>query len=448
MTGGRKVDVAIIGAGAAGLSAATRLKEARRRVLVLEARDRVGGRIETLRDAAFELPIELGAEFVHGKPKVLVRALRKQGIRPRRHADSHWALHDGRLLSVDDTFEDVSKLLMESGRADRTFAAHLADPRTKARWSQLQRAMAAMFVEGYYAAPLNVAGTAAISHMEKAGAEVKAQTLFRVTEGYDVLPRALAEDLARPDELWLNAVVREVRWGPSGVTITARTRGGAQLPTVEAHSAIITVPLAVLAAREGAEGSVRFAPGLPQKAAAVRQLATGAIVKVALRFRRAFWDDRSVRERAASKLRRFSFAHGPGLPVPTFWMPRPFEAPVLVGWAAGPLGEALSGAREDRVLLAALQSMSALFGHPVQALETLVEAVRVRDWQKDPYARGGYAVLPPAGLAAQATLAKPVTNRLFFAGEATHEGGFAGTVNGAMQTGVRAANEALAAARR
>src|SRR5690606_19391640 len=125
----------------------------------------------------------------------------------------------------------------------------------------------------------------------------------------------------------------EVDWGGRGVIVHARTRTGRALPRVEARHAVITVPLAVLAARPPAEGAIRFAPGLPRKREAARRLSTGAVVKLALRFRSPFWRRAQVRHRAEGRLPRFSYVHVPGRPFPTWWTPRPFDVPVLVGWA-------------------------------------------------------------------------------------------------------------------
>ena len=441
-----EADVLVIGAGAAGLAAARALVAKGLTVHVLEARDRVGGRVQTLRDASFEHPIELGAEFVHGKPRSLRRLFREGSLNVRRHRDAHWGLFDGELHDVSDAFGRVSELLVESGRADRTFEAFLEDPRTERAHSRLDLALARLFVDGYYAAPPSIAGTAALRDMERATQAVHAEEMFRVLDGYDAVPRLLAERVREGGgRIFLNAEVHRVRWSGPHVIVEARTAEGEALGPFGARAAIITLPHGVLA-QSPSRGGVRFEPGLPGKMEAVRRLQTGPIVKVALRFRHAFWTERP-RSHSKDRLPSFSFIHGEGLPFPTFWAPLPFSSPVLVGWAGGTRAVALRGLSASEVLHRALDSLSALFRIDRSTIAQLLEAYRVRDWQSDPFARGGYLVVPRGASDAQEELARPESDRLFFAGEATH-GGFAGTVHGAIASGTRAAAEVLRALRR
>lgn len=430
-----RCDAIVIGAGAAGLAAALRLKREGLRVAVLEARDRVGGRIETCREEAFPCPLELGAEFVHGRVPSFTRWARSLRLEIKKPLDVHWFRFQDGLERADEIFDSVSELLLETGKADVPFESFLQDPRTRSRWEEQVRAAAAMFVEGYYAAPIGRAGTAALSFMERKTGEVDALTLRRVMDGYDALTSRMAAKLDRErGELWLNAVVHEIRWSASGIHVQARTRTGAEHATFEADAVVVALPLAVLAAHGPEEGAITFAPGLPKKMDAIRRLATGAIVKIAIRFRRAFWNE---------QVRPFSFVHGPGVDVPTWWTPLPWRVPVLIGWTGGSSAEALSKVDPSIVIRHALRSLAALFGRPEREIEQLAEAYRVRDWQADPYARGGYCVFPVGGLDAQRELARPEGACLFFAGEATHTGGFAGTVHGALESGERAAEELL-----
>jgi monoamine oxidase len=272
---------------------------------------------------------------------------------------------------------------------------------------------------------------------EKTGEVEAASVLRRVVDGYDALTTRMAEGLDRSyGELWVNAIVHTVHWSATGVRVEARTGTGAELPPFEGEAAVVALPVAVLAAEPPAEGAVSFAPGLARKMEAIRRLETGPIVKIAIRFRRMFWEE---------IVRPFGFVHGPGQDVPTWWTPHPLRVPVLIGWTGGSRATALSNLDTSLVLRHALRSLAALFRLPERQIEQLIEAYRVRDWQTDPFARGGYAVFPVGGLEAQQELARPVGDRLFFAGEATDTGGFAGTVNGALDTGERAADELLAA---
>ena len=142
-----------------------------------------------------------------------------------------------------------------------------------------------------------------------------------------------------------------------------------------------------------------------------------------------------------------SFLHVPGAPVPVFWTLAPLRAPALVGWAGGPDAARLSGRPEQVLLREALGSVAQGLRRPAAELEDALDGATVIDWTRDPFARGGYVVFPTGSAWAAGALARPVEGTLFFAGEAT-AGGLAGTVEGALASGERAAREALAAARR
>lgn len=131
--------------------------------------------------------------------------------------------------------------------------------------------------------------------------------------------------------------------------------------------------------------------------------------------------------------------------MPTWWTPLPFQVPVLMGWSGGASADALTGINESEVLRRALQSLQSIFQRDAGDLEEELEAWRIHDWKSDPYARGGYCIVPVGSLDAMEELARPVKDRLFFAGEHTHVGGREGTIHGAIETGERAAEQVLRA---
>jgi len=125
----------------------------------------------------------------------------------------------------------------------------------------------------------------------------------------------------------------------------------------------------------------------------------------------------------------------------------PLHAPLLIAWAGGPKADALAGRDEASLVACALDDLRALFGNDPDPRAEL-EAAYTHDWQTDPYAYGAYSYVATGGGDARAALAAPVGDVLFFAGEATSPASEAGTVAGALQTGERAALEALAALHR
>jgi monoamine oxidase len=127
---------------------------------------------------------------------------------------------------------------------------------------------------------------------------------------------------------------------------------------------------------------------------------------------------------------------------PTWWT-RVTSAPILTGWAASRRGERLSGKPGLFIRDRALESLATIFQFPRPALEAMLQSWHVHDWQFDPYARGSYSYVGVGGEGAQAELAAPMADTLFFAGEATNSEGHHGTVHGAIATGERAAREIL-----
>ncbi|WP_164014919.1 flavin monoamine oxidase family protein [Pyxidicoccus trucidator] len=430
-------DVVILGAGAAGLAAAASLSRAGLRVTVLEARSRLGGRVATLHDPVTDVPLELGAEFVHGEPESLRKLARRARLTVRPCNDTHALSWKGRFGDGAEAFRFM-EALASAKPPDRPVAEVLQERARAERWSPLQVAMARAYVEGFYAANPDTASALAIARMETAAEELGGTTPSRVLEGYDRMLHALARPLLeRPGTVFFNAVAEEVRWAAGEVRVRIRARQGVPLGQVRAKRAVVTLPLGVLRARVPEPGAVRFLPRLPEKERAWGRLEMGALVKVLLRFRTAFWSERD-------DTRRFGFFHGPSLPVPTWWTLSPRESRHLVGWAGGPAAEALSGPGEEEVLMRAVESLASIFRLSRRALHALLESWHVQDWQREPFTRGGYAVIPSGAVDAVEALATPVEGTLFFAGEATNTEGEEGTVHGAIATGERAAREVLA----
>ncbi|RKG87949.1 FAD-dependent oxidoreductase, partial [Corallococcus sp. CA053C] len=241
----RTADVIILGAGAAGLSAADRLVREGLRVIVLEARDRVGGRVATVRDPTSDVPLELGAEFVHGRPPALLRRIHQAGLTVGSCNDTHALLWRGRLGDAEEAFA-FQEELVAAKPPDRSMSEWVAEQVRDQEWLPMRAAMALAFVRGFYAADPDVASTLAIARMEQAVSDGGGATPSRVMEGYDrVLHAMAAKLLAKPDTLFLNAVAEEVRWKPGEVRVRARTRQGVPLGTFQARHAVVTLPVGV-----------------------------------------------------------------------------------------------------------------------------------------------------------------------------------------------------------
>jgi monoamine oxidase len=437
-----QVDVLVVGAGMAGLAAARELGRAGLTVRLLEARDRIGGRVWTRRDDAAPLPIELGAEFIHGRPPETWRIVRAAGLAAYEVAGDMWWSQDGALAPGDASWVESDAILDRMERwtgPDQSFQAFL-DSQCRDMSPKAQR-RAASYVEGFNAAVAERVSIHALAGERRAAATIQGDRSFRILSGYDAVAGWLRAGF-EPDQvaLHLNTVVSALDWRPGTVEAKARSRAGHELEPFRASCALITLPLGVLQAPLETPGAVRFTPDLEERHAALGLLAMGQVVKIGLRFRTPFWE-------RDERLSAMSFLLSHDAAVPTWWSVYPAQAPLLIGWAAGTAAAKLAGPKgrpgEAYVVEQAVGALARLLGVERLLVETELDAWYFHDWQADPFARGAYSYVLAGGLEARATLARPVADTLFFAGEATNSDGHAATVHGAIASGQRAAREVI-----
>jgi len=426
----------VIGAGVAGLAAAAELAREGHAAIVLEARDRIGGRCWSLDGMVPAVPIELGAEFVHGDAEPTMQVLQRAGIPTSDAPEARWVTRRGRLQSANDLFEELMQAFARARsirRRDLSFAEFLGRQGTRALSAQA-RQMAMMMVEGLDAA--DPARVSAREIVEEWSGDSVAGSQSRPMGGYREVVRALREAVPSSDDVRLAAAVETVRWRASDAVVEGHARGGAPF-SLRAKRIIVTVPLGVLQRRPGNSGAIRFDPPLSAKQWALEHLASGPVIKLVLRFRSAFWE-----RIAGRRYRDAAFFHDAAGRIPTFWTALPVRLPILVAWAGGPKAQALAGHDRAQLVDVALQDLRRMFKVRIRFDEEL-QASWFHDWQADPHARGAYSYVTVDGRGARRRLAEPTEDTLFFAGEATDFSGEAATVAGAIASGVRAAREVL-----
>ncbi len=428
-------DVAVIGAGAAGLAAAQRIGAAGLSVVVLEARDRVGGRIHTLRLPGWAVPIEAGAEFIHGEAAEIRNLVQAAGMTIDMTGDAAWGFFDGRLepLQFDDSWKDVFARLEKHANDNLSFAAFLREHCADLPAAEIR--MATGYVEGFNAADSRDISSQWLLEADRASGAGGDAGSQRIPAGYDGILSSLAEALRPPlADLRLGRVVKEIRWREGALTLDIVSPDGASLETVDAACAVITLPLGVLSMPAETIGGVRFEPDIQEQRAAWAKLRMGPVVKAALHFPRKFWID--------ATLESLSFLHVPEGDFPTFWVVPAEEAGILVAWAGGPAAERLTGQPHSEIIGRAVDELARVFNRSAAALAESLVGWHVADWPTDPFSRGAYSYVAVGGIEAGRQLSQPVAETLFFAGEATHSI-LNGTVAGALASGYRAAEQVI-----
>lgn len=438
-------DAIVIGAGAAGLSAARTLADHGMKVLVLEARDRVGGRVFTIHDPASPVPIELGAEFIHGRPEATFRIVEAAGLAACDVSDVHLDMTGGGC--PEDRFsrgiEPILDRLDEADLPEAWSFARFLKSKYVRDTSKEARELALAYVEGLYAAPADKVAALAVREAERTPGPPGPEPSFRVLSGYDRIISWLRAGMGPENgQIYLRTVAREVHWKPGSVEVRAFSPHSGSPLSFRAPKLIVTLPVGVLRARVNEVGALRFSPALADKRRALARLGMGPAFRVTLRFRDRFWED--LRPRAAHcSLGEVSFVHSADPFFPTWWTQLPIRAPLWVGWSGGPAALRLANLDEHALVERALDSLSSLLEAPRELLGSRLDGWYVHDWLKDPFARGAYSYIAVRGLDAPARLAEPVADTIFFAGEATQPPESSGTVGGAIDSGRRAAREVL-----
>ena len=415
-------EVLIIGAGVAGLTAARELTAAGVRVLVLEARERLGGRVMTHHSP--DGPVELGAEFVHGAVEETLSVAREAAL-ALRETDRGAPRASGEDEGPADFFSAMDVVLAHASAdgPDESFR-QLVDrvdvaPEIKAQCLGL--------VEGYHAADPARISVRSLLKNTAADERPGANRQFRFVGGYDGLVAAISQRIDPAlCEVRLSTVVNAVSWGRGRVVV--RTAAGEE---VVAPKLIVTVSLGVLKA-----GVIAFSPRLADKEEIVGRLEMGDAERVSLCLASDAW--------VASKY----FPPGGFLmtgepPFPVWWVSRPPPFPVVTAWSGGRNARALSQLDSGARVEAAVAALAAALGADAGRLRQDLRGGFSHNWLADPFARGAYSYAGVGGSDAGTELAVPIDGTLFFAGEATESDGQNGTVHGAIASGHRTAKQVL-----
>jgi monoamine oxidase len=404
-----EVDVAIIGAGAAGLGAARALENSGLSVIVMEARDRVGGRAHTIM-AAPDITFDLGCGWLHSADQNSFVKIAEQlnfeidktlpPWRERAYGKAFPQDERDDFIRALDEFYDRAE---QAAKKSQDSAANLyLEPGS--RWNPMIDAIST-YVNGCELDQVSISDMDAYEDTD---------INWRVRRGYGALVAAYGASCP----LALNCAVTLI--DHSGKRVRIETSQG----TLTADKVIVTVPTNLIA-----DGAIRFHPALPEKIDAARGLPLGLADKVTLAL------DQPDALPKDGNLRGATMRTAMG----TFHL-RPFGQPCIEGFFGGRFAQELEDAGDGAIAAQSIEEIAALLGNDFRRkLKPLSES----RWAHDPFARGSYSHALPGHAGKRAVLAAPVDGRLFFAGEATSPNFFS-TAHGARDSGERAAEEVLA----
>jgi len=415
----RAEHIVVIGAGAAGLMAARELGRAGKRVTVLEARGRCGGRIHPLPVAEFGYPAEGGAEFVHGEAPVTRGLLREARLSLLPIQGARLYMDQGAFAQDEppDLHTDRFHQTLAGLKADVTVAEFLKRHFAGPQYSRLRHSIVRM-VEGYDAADPHRASVLALrDEWTNSGRRKQA----RIVGGYGALIDFLVAECRQHANIHLNAAVSAIETIEGGVL--ARCANG---DNHSGDAAILSVPLPLLQ-------ETMLPAALRQKAATAAGIGFGNVIKILLRFETRWWT--GIKGQDLSDL-LFLLSNET---VPVWWTQRPTEHPVLTGWLAGPRTQGLAHLDEGELIETGLASLAEIFGLSPKRLKHDVVAARAINWATDPFARGAYSYATLETRAAQSALASAAGGAVFFSGEALYRGPDMGTVEAALASGLQTA---------
>ena len=423
-----KFDVIIIGAGAAGLMAAKILCNAKKKVCILEARDRIGGRVQTITKEGFSKPVEAGAEFIHGKLSLTLNLLKEAGIKYYKTDGQLWQLKNNKLIKREDFIEHADKLMEKLKKLDNdmSIAEFLKKYFNDDKYTNMKLSLQ-QYIEGYEAADIHYFSALAL----KKEWENEDEEQYMIKEGYQPLIDHLKNNcLQNGCKMDLNTIVKKIKWEDDEAEVITKER-----KHFLSKKIIITVPPVFLSGDE-LDAAISFHPDLPAITEAAKQIGYGGVIKIILEFTHAFWETGECRK---AKNLFFLFSEEK---IPTWWSQLPDKIPMLTGWLAGPNSYALSKANDDFILQVALKSLSSIFDINIVILQQYIKSSYIKNWNVDAFSKGAYSYSSITSAAAKKIFATPVANTLFFAGEAFNINSNA-TVDAALTSGKNIAQKIL-----
>ncbi|MEX8546802.1 MAG: flavin monoamine oxidase family protein [Mucilaginibacter sp.] len=424
-------DTIIIGAGAAGLITALELAKAGKKVIVLEARNRIGGRCFTFSGDGFTTSIELGAEFIHGELPLTLKLLKEAQIVYEPVSGNNFQAKNGEIKQSEffmEHWDEFEKALSEV-QEDQSLEQFLQQNFAEEKYAGLRKS-ATQFAAGYDTADSERVSLFSLRNEWLGGHEEETQ--FRIPGGYIQLMGFLLEEIEKfGGEIKLNAMVKQVNWKPGLVEVVT-----ADNASFTGKKLVLTVSLGVLVLDGNETAAITFNPDLFEQRKAATEMGFGAIIKVLMEFTGPFWKDRGLNNM------QFLFSEEK---IPTWWTQNPQQNNVLTGWLGGKPQDEMQHLNDEEILQEAIISLAHIFNVDASFITQKLVSAKVYNWTADPFARGSYSYATLKTASALKILKKPVAQTIYFAGEALFEGEQLGTVEAALVTGLEVAKAIIGA---
>lgn len=428
-----KYDVVIVGAGAAGLMAGRELSKAGKKVAILEARGRIGGRIWPLSEEEFGYPAQAGAEFTHGPVPVTKALIQEAGLTfvPRTGDAERYTILNGELMqsSLGPTYDPAFapyrlevKEKLDALKEDISIAEFLRQYFADEKYRTLCDWILGM-VRAYDAADPERMSSFTLRE-EWLGEEAWEQG--RIKEGYGAMLNFLESELKKNGaEVLLDHEVESIKMIEDGASIQCKTG-----ESYQAGKVVVTVPVSVI-------NKIKFDPAADEKIKAASKIGFGGVVKIVLRFKDRWWTNALGKD-----LSRMAFFIADKR-IRAWWTQYPELTQALVGWVAGPNAEEFRNTPDEEILEIALTGLTETFQIPIETIKEQLVAYKVTNWVADPFALGAYSYSTPEAKEGWTELRTPIEDKIYFAGEALCAGKESATVEGALSSGLEVAQNII-----
>ena len=422
-------DVIIIGGGAAGLMAAKLLSEAGKKNLLLEARDRLGGRIHCIN--SLSLSAQGGAEFIHGNLQTTFDLLKEAGIKKERLKGAFCRVTKGK-WKIDENIAPHWELLMKKVNAcsENISVDEFLTNNFHAKKYEGLRSQFKKYVQGYDAADTKYASILAIKKEMKHEDESQ----YRPVPGYDALIGYLAKIC-----LELNSVIKTHEAAIKIINHKNNIEVITSLGKYNAEKLIVAVPLGVLQSAKISKSFINLPACLSLYTKMAKQIGNGSVIKILLQFDKAFWLDKDFLKTRNIEPPLYIFTDEK---IPTWWTQYPSKAPLLTGWIGGPPAYKMKNYSERRFKTLVMESLASIFSLPKFEIEKRLINYKIMNWSKEPHILGGYSYATLKTEKARKFMNQPYENTFYFAGEYLPENS-SSTVEAALRSGRAAATKIL-----